>query len=150
MKKIYIYFLHTIVLIFYILLTLPVKASNLKVTLLTKIQELHSSTPTQTARDSDIQAPDKGEEKVLNDVKVYPNPVSNQLNLTYRITKDTNLTIKIMDVLGNEVAILFSKQVPTGEQMHTFSTPANLNSGGIYFVQILAGEETIVKRIYVM
>ena len=88
-------------------------------------------------------------EKVLNDVKVYPNPVGSQLNLSYRVAKDANVTIKIMDVLGGEIATLFSKQVTAGDQTNSFPTPANLSSGGIYFVQIIAGEETIVKRISV-
>ncbi len=107
-----------------------------------------SSTLTQTNY-IDAAKPDPSTEKVLNDVKVYPNPVGSQLNLTYRISKDANVTIKVMDVLGGEIAVLFSKQLPAGEQSNSFPTPSNLSSGGIYFLQIIAGDETIIKRISV-
>ena len=38
--------------------------------------------------------------KVLSNVKVYPNPVSDQLNVNYTLNKEVTMTIKIMDFLG--------------------------------------------------
>jgi hypothetical protein len=89
------------------------------------------------------------EDKVLNNVKVYPNPVTDQLNLTYLVNKDSNVTIMIMDVLGNEVATLFSEHLSAGQQNHSFNIASKLSSG-FYFVRLMVGNETVVKRISIL
>ena len=87
--------------------------------------------------------------KVLNNVKVYPNPVTEQLNLTFLVNKDSNVTIMIMDVLGNEVATLFSERLQAGQQNHSFNIASKLSSG-FYFVRLIVGTETVIKRISVL
>lgn len=87
--------------------------------------------------------------KVLNNVKVYPNPVTDQLNLTYLVNKDSNVTIMIMDVLGNEVATLFSERLQAGQQNHSFNIASKLSSG-FYFVRLMVGNEIVIKRISVL
>lgn len=87
--------------------------------------------------------------KVLNNVKVTPNPVEDQINISYYLNKDSNVTIKIMDVLGNEIATLLSQRLPAGEQNHSFAITSRLNSG-YYFIRLIAGNETVVKRISVL
>lgn len=93
--------------------------------------------------------PIQSEEKVLTDVKIYPNPVGEHLNLNYSVSKEVNMTIKVMDFLGNEVTTLLSQRVRVGEQTNTFNIRAKLNSG-MYFIRFIAGNETIVKRISVL
>jgi hypothetical protein len=88
-------------------------------------------------------------EKLLADVEVYPNPVSDQLNLTYTINKNANVTIKIMDVLGNEVTTLLSQRVDAGPQKKTFSLSNKLSSG-FYFLRLVVGTESVIKRISVL
>jgi|SRR5690606_19353533 len=95
------------------------------------------------------QKPFQEEEKVLSNVKIYPNPVHDQLNLSYRVNKDSNVTIQIMDVLGNEIATLLSQKLSTGEQLNSFDISSRLNSG-FYFLRISAGGETVIKRISVL
>lgn|SRR5690606_16486846 len=89
------------------------------------------------------------EDKVLSNVKVYPNPVQDELNLSYCVNKDSNVTIQIMDVLGNEIATLLSQKLTAGEQLNTFNITSRLNSG-FYFLRVTAGNETVVKRISVL
>ena len=88
-------------------------------------------------------------DKVLNNVKVYPNPVSDQLNLSYSITKDANVTIKIMDVLGNEITTLLTERLSAGEQANSFNIASRLSSG-FYFVRVSVSGEIITKRISVL
>lgn len=92
-----------------------------------------------------ITAPDK----LVSNLKVYPNPVGEQLNLSYIVSKDSNVIIKIMDVLGNEVTTLLSQRLPAGEQNNSFNISSKVNSG-FYFVRLIVGSETIVKRISVL
>ncbi len=91
----------------------------------------------------------KENDKILNNVKVYPNPVSDQLNLSYYINKDSNVTIKIMDVLGNEITTLFTERLSAGDQANSFNIASRLNSG-FYFIRVSVGSEIITKRISVL
>ncbi|MEJ2883138.1 T9SS type A sorting domain-containing protein [Pedobacter sp. GR22-6] len=88
-------------------------------------------------------------EKVLTVLKVYPNPVDDQVSLLLRMDKESNLSVKIMDLLGNEVVTLSNERIPSGEQTKSYTIPNRLNTG-IYFLKIAAGAETVVKRISVL
>ncbi len=87
--------------------------------------------------------------KVLSNVKIYPNPVADHLNLSFFVNKDSNVTIKIMDVLGNEITTLFSQRLSAGEQMNSFPISSSFNSG-YYFVRLIVGKESVVKRISIL
>ena len=97
----------------------------------------------------DVLSVGDDENKVLNNVKVYPNPVTDQLNLTFMVSKDSNVTIKVMDVLGNEVITLYSERISAGNQNHSFNIASKLSSG-FYFVRLVVGNETIIKRFSVL
>ena len=88
-------------------------------------------------------------DKVLSVLRVYPNPVDDQINLTLRLERESTVSIKIMDLLGNEVVTLSTERLSAGEQTKTFTIPNKLNSG-IYFLRFITGSETVVKRISVL
>lgn len=88
-------------------------------------------------------------EKNLTLLKVFPNPVEDQISVVFKLERETMVSIKIMDLLGNEVATLANERAGSGEQTKTY-TIANRLSSGIYFVRIVAGAETSVKRISVL
>jgi hypothetical protein len=88
-------------------------------------------------------------DKVLSVLRVYPNPVDDQINLTIRLERESTVSIKIMDLLGNEVVTLSTERLSAGEQTKTFTIPNKLNSG-IYFLRFVTGSETVVKRISVL
>lgn len=88
-------------------------------------------------------------DKVLSDIKIYPNPITDQLNLSYSLRHDANITIRIMDVLGNPVVTLLQQRVSAGNQLNSFSLSNRLNSG-FYFVRVTIGTESIIKRISVL
>jgi len=89
------------------------------------------------------------DDKILSNVQVYPNPVSDQINVKYTIARASTVTIKIMDVLGNEVMVLFSQHVEPGELKCTRSIKGTLNSG-FYFVRVVVGTESSIKRISIL
>ena len=88
-------------------------------------------------------------DKVLNNVKVYPNPISDQLNLSFSMSKDANVIVKIMDVLGNEITTLLSERVAAGDQTKPFTIASRITSG-FYFIRVSVGSEIITKRISVL
>lgn len=88
-------------------------------------------------------------DKLLTIVKIYPNPVEDQLNIILSLSRDTPVNIKIIDLLGNEVVTLTNERLSAGEQTRTFAIPNRLNAG-IYFLRVIAGAESQVKRISVL
>jgi hypothetical protein len=88
-------------------------------------------------------------DKLLSNVEVFPNPITDQINLKYIVSRNSNVTIKMVDVLGNDIITLFSQRVDPGER--TFNYPLNnkLNPG-FYFIRIVAGTESVIKRISIL
>ncbi|MDB5136084.1 MAG: type sorting protein [Mucilaginibacter sp.] len=91
----------------------------------------------------------RNDDKLLNDVQVYPNPITDQINVKYSLSRNAIVTVKIMDVLGNDVVTLLSQRIEAGEQ--SFSYPLNNKlARGFYFIRVVAGTESVIKRISVL
>jgi hypothetical protein len=88
----------------------------------------------------------KQDDKLLQDVDVFPNPATDQLNFKFTLAHNSNVNIKIMDVLGNDVLTVMQQRLETGEQKYTVYI-ANKLTRGFYFARITAGTESIIKRI---
>ncbi len=88
-------------------------------------------------------------EKNLTVLKIYPNPVNDKVNLIIRLDQEANFSVRILDMLGNEVVTLANERLREGEQTKNYAIPNRLNPG-VYFLRISAGAETIVKRISVL
>lgn len=86
--------------------------------------------------------------KILTILKIYPNPVSDQINISLRLDREIMLSIKITDVLGNDIAVLANERTSAGEQTKTYTIPDKI-SPGIYFLRIVAGGEPVVRKISV-
>ncbi|CAN5326555.1 hypothetical protein BH09BAC6_BH09BAC6_17820 [soil metagenome] len=91
----------------------------------------------------------KFDDKLLSNVQVYPNPVTDVINVKYEVSRSTTVTIKIMDVLGNDVITIFSRRVESGEHEYPYVLNNRLTRG-FYFVRIVAGTESVIKRISVL
>lgn len=89
------------------------------------------------------------DDHLLNSVQITPNPVVDQITLKYFVSRNSNVTIKIMDVLGNNRLTLFSQRVDPGEQKFTYNLNKQLSSG-FYFVRVVVGTESVIKRISIL
>lgn len=88
-------------------------------------------------------------DKLLEDVQVFPNPITDQVSVKYQLSRSAIVTVKVMDVLGNDVITLVQARVESGEQ--NFSYPlANKLQRGFYFIRVVAGNESVIKRISVL
>ena len=87
--------------------------------------------------------------QLLSNVVVFPTLVTDQINVKYTISRNSQVNIKIMDVLGNEVLTLLSRRVEPGDQKFTYSLENKLNSG-FYFVRVVVGTESQIRRISIL
>lgn len=91
----------------------------------------------------------KPDDKLLNNVQVFPNPITDQISLKYELSRSSNVNIKILDVLGNDVITLFSQRLEPGEVNFNYSLNNKLTRG-FYFLRVVAGPESVIKRISVL
>ncbi len=91
----------------------------------------------------------KPDDKLVSNVQVYPNPVTDQVNLKYDLSRSSNVTIKILDVLGNDIITLYSQREEPGEKNYSYALNGKLTRG-FYFIRVVAGTESVIKRISVL
>ncbi|PRD52585.1 T9SS type A sorting domain-containing protein [Sphingobacterium gobiense] len=93
-------------------------------------------------------AADQENEKLIKNVKVFYNPVAEQITLNFTLSEQNTVVIKVMDALGNEVLNLMNGRLDAGLQSLSFDSDGKLTTG-FYFVRVTSGSETVVKRISV-
>ncbi|MBN8583645.1 MAG: S8 family serine peptidase [Ignavibacteria bacterium] len=75
----------------------------------------------------------------------YPNPFNPSTSIRYSVPAAGNVTLKVFDVAGKEVAILVNEMKQQGVYSIDFNA-SNLASG-VYFYRIEAGDFTDVKKM---
>ena len=81
----------------------------------------------------------------------FPNPFNPSTNLEYGISKKGYVSLKIYDVLGNEVTALINETKPAGNYNYQFSTENYQLSSGIYFYSLSVNGELIdTKRMVLL
>jgi hypothetical protein len=75
----------------------------------------------------------------------YPNPFNPITSIQYTIGSKQFVTLKVYDVLGNEIATLVNEEKPSGMYNEQF-TMENYSSG-IYFYKLQAGEFVQTKKM---
>ncbi len=89
----------------------------------------------------------RNSQTLANSLTVFPNPVVNdRLSVQFYVRKESNLSIKLLDILGNEVLVLSNEKRAIGDFRKDFDL-AGRASPGMYFVRITCGAETAMKRI---
>ncbi|MCC6866090.1 MAG: T9SS type A sorting domain-containing protein [Ignavibacteria bacterium] len=76
----------------------------------------------------------------------YPNPFNPITNIKFDLPKDAQVTIKIYDLLGREVANLVKNEMKKSGTHHVKWNAGNLASG-VYFYRIEAGNFVQSKKM---
>jgi polyhydroxybutyrate depolymerase len=75
----------------------------------------------------------------------YPNPFNPSTKISWQLPIRSLVTLKVYDVLGNEVSTLVNEEKPAGSYEVEFNA-SNLASG-IYFYQLRTGEFILTKKM---
>ncbi len=75
----------------------------------------------------------------------YPNPFNPTTNINYKIPEASQVTLKVYDLLGREVATLVNGRVSAGQ--HQVSFDASNLSSGIYIYELRSGDYTEIKKM---
>jgi hypothetical protein len=78
----------------------------------------------------------------------FPNPFNPTTKIKYSIPKLSNVTIKVFDILGNEIETLVNEVKPTGTYEITWY--AEGLPSGVYVYRLQAGEYADVKKMVLL
>ena len=78
----------------------------------------------------------------------YPNPFNPSTKIKYQIPEINFVTLKVYDVLGNEIVTLVNEEKPIGSYEVGFD--ATSLSSGIYFYKLQAGDFISTKKMILM
>ncbi len=78
----------------------------------------------------------------------YPNPFNPSTKIIYSIPRNSNVTLKVFNVLGQQVKTLVNQTQSQGTYTVTFN--ASSLPSGIYFYSIEAGDYTQVKKMILL
>jgi hypothetical protein len=75
----------------------------------------------------------------------FPNPFNPVTKIKFDIPKQSNVKIRIYDIIGNEVAQIYNGDLSAGFYVADFN--ASAYASGVYFYKIDAGDYSSVKRM---
>ena len=94
----------------------------------------------------------RNEEEIFPDAislyQNYPNPFNPKTIIKYQIPELRFVTLKLYDVLGNEIATLVNEEKPIGN--HTIEFDASTLPSGVYFYRLQVGSFVETKKMMLM
>ena len=78
----------------------------------------------------------------------FPNPFNSATTIQYSITQRSNVTLKIYDILGKEIAVLVNEEKDQG--VYTANFDANNLASGLYLYRIQAGSFIDTKKMILL
>ena len=75
----------------------------------------------------------------------YPNPFNSSSIIKYSVPKSSQVSLKIFNALGEEIAVLVNEEKSSGDYELTWNA-ANLSSG-VYFYRLQAGNFTQTRKL---
>ncbi len=94
-------------------------------------------------------------ENALNEFHLfqnYPNPFNPSTRIQYQIPNNSHVSLKIYDVLGNEVATLVDEYKSAGNYESEFNPTSRIKNpaSGVFFYQVKAGTFILTKKMILM
>ena len=82
----------------------------------------------------------------------YPNPFNPSTTIKYSLLKQSDVTIKVYDALGSEVATLVNEVKPAGNYEVEFSPASGIRylASGVFFYQLKAGGYVYTKKMILL
>ncbi len=78
----------------------------------------------------------------------YPNPFNPSTNITYKVPSQSPVTLKVYNMLGQEVATLVNSVKTAGS--HTVSFDASQLSSGMYIYRLTSASTSITKKMMLL
>ncbi|MFA5834201.1 MAG: Omp28-related outer membrane protein [Bacteroidota bacterium] len=80
----------------------------------------------------------------------YPNPFNPSTSITFSLPRTVRVSLKVFDLLGNEVAILVNQTLGSGQYTFPFNAAEFYLSSGVYFYRLESGGKAFVRKMTVL
>ncbi|MBK9097682.1 MAG: T9SS type A sorting domain-containing protein [bacterium] len=82
----------------------------------------------------------------------YPNPFNPSTVISYQLPVSGSVTLKVFDVLGNEIATLVDEYKPAGRYEVEFQSTVGSRqlASGIYFYQLRVGSFVVTRKMILL
>jgi|GEM_PF-5635440 len=92
----------------------------------------------------------KEEKPILSNYKIeidtYPNPFNGNCNIVFNIEESQNIELKIFNILGEELFLLYKGELQKGEKHFNLNMPNEIGSG-IFFIRLETEKQNYIKKI---
>ena len=89
------------------------------------------------------------ENSIINSISVFPNPTKGDINISFNLLKQTNLNLRIYDMVG-KIVYSSNYNASIGKQEFFIDKVFNESENGLYFIDIESKEFNITKKISVI
>ena len=83
----------------------------------------------------------------LNDLQIFPNPVTTAATIEFNLTTSTDLNIELLDITGQVVKVIQNGNLNAG--LHTYTIERKDLSAGVYTLRLRNGEQVASRNIVV-
>lgn len=98
--------------------------------------------------DINIMSP-TGIDQAISDnlnLTAYPNPSADDVMINFNLINKARTDLRLFDVVGKEVAVVFNGNLPSGQNQFTVSK-AQVPAAGVYILQLMVDGNRYTKRI---
>jgi hypothetical protein len=78
----------------------------------------------------------------------YPNPFNPSTTIEYKVIKQGGVSIKLLDILGREIAVLVNEEKSPGT--YKFNYNGTGLASGTYLVKMNTGDKQLVRKIVML
>jgi hypothetical protein len=82
------------------------------------------------------------------EIEIYPNPVADQLTVSYTLPKSENVNIDLMSAEGKRLKTLVNEKQAPGTHTYTLSSSQlNMNTSGLYYLVLSVDGAKLVEKL---
>jgi hypothetical protein len=93
---------------------------------------------------------DISENENIESISIYPNPVSDQLNIEFYLPENSKVTIEVYDIVGRKSITIMEETELSGFQNIEWNIASNsefIFQNGIYFINLKTENSSVFKKI---
>jgi hypothetical protein len=102
------------------------------------LKQARSAIPARAAGTRELPAPQ---------LLAYPNPIDRQLEVSITLPQPQLVLVRVFDLLGREVSVLYQGRMPANRVQQLRWQPASQLPNGLYLVRLQAPGQDIQKKI---
>jgi len=106
------------------------------------------STPTAVLSSGVVTSAEGDYEPVVQRLRLdqnYPNPFNPSTNITFQLPKNGDVSLKVYDMVGREVAVLIDRQMTAG--IHNATFEASRYPSGVYFYRLETASGSLSRKM---